>query len=269
MLGKLIKHEFKANFKLMLITHAFILLLSIAMGAAIFLRSASVDSGLNFTNGVLSIYVMLFFVAMAAISIFGTQVYVAIRFYKNLFTDEGYLMYTLPTTPTQLLHSKIITGALLIIFNLIVVGISAFFVYFSLFTQALGLGETLLELSTNLNTMDIISAFLFYALDFFAALLQIYGCICIGQLFHKNRLVAAIIAYLGTNFIKSITSFIINVTTNSMFTYSVATTTYNTSGDYTSSLNTATLPSVLLSLAFVIFFYGISHYIMNKKLNLM
>ncbi len=269
MLGKLIKHELKANYKLMLITHAFILLLSLILSIFVWLRSASVDSGLNFTNGIMSFYIVLLFVAMTAISVFGTQVYIAVRFYRNFFTDEGYLMFTLPTTPTQLLHSKIITGSILIFFNLIVVGLSAFIIYFSLITQTLGLGNTLMELLANVAPLDILIACVSYFFDFVAALLLIYGCICIGQLFHKNRLVAAIVTYLGVNFIRSIISLIISLTTNTAsFTYSINTTTIDSANTFSSNMDMLNIPSLVLSIISIGVFYLVSRYIMNKKLNL-
>ena len=40
------------------------------------------------------------------------SIYIAVRFYKNLYTDEGYLMHTLPVTPRQLLVSKLTVGSL-------------------------------------------------------------------------------------------------------------------------------------------------------------
>lgn len=268
MLGKLIKHELQANYKLMLITHAFILLLSLVLSASIWLSSASTDSGLSLTNGIMSFYVILLFVAMTAISVFGTQVYIAVRFYRNFFTDEGYLMFTLPTTPAQLLHSKIITGIILIFFNLIVVCISAIIVYFTLITQTLGLGNTVMELLTNVAPLDILVACVSYFFDFLAALLLIYGCICIGQLFHKNRLVAAIVTYLGVNFIRSIFSLIISLATNTTFTYSVNTTTIDSANTYSANMDMLNVPSLVISIISIVVFYGVSRYIMNKKLNL-
>lgn len=268
MLGKLIKHELKATSKLMIITHIFILLLSLVLGAASFLRSMSIDSGLSFTNGIMTFYIVLLFIAMSAISVFGTQVYIAVRFYRNLFTDEGYLMHTLPTTSTQLLHSKMISGAILLLFNLIVLGLSASIVYFPLITQTLGLGTDFLSAFQSVSAMDIISVCCSYALDYIVALFQIYACICLGQLFHKNRLVAAIIIYLGSNFIRSIISLILSLSNNAVFTYSVNTSTIDTANTYTSNLSGLNLPSTIISLLFIGVFYWISYYIMNKKVNL-
>lgn len=270
MLGKLLKYEFKASYKLMFIAHAFILLISLLIGGSLLFQSnrAGGFDNWSLTNyGILSIYIVLFYIALVAISVFGTQIYVAVRFYKNFFTDEGYLMFTLPTSPTQLLHSKIITGLAWSLFNVVIVVISAAIIYIPFITKVLVIGDTIQNILSTVEPAYVFTYIGVTILGLIATLLQVYGCICIGQLFHKNRLLAAIITYLGTNFCMQIVSVVTLLVTNtsSTFLYSVNT----TAGSFSSTSDLGSLiPSIVVSLLTIGIFYGTSHYIMNKKLNL-
>ena len=108
MLGKLIKHEFRATARLMLPLFLVVILLSCFMR----LTSSILESGSHhsfalrlvsglFTAGfVLSTIVALVFAVVLMVS----------RFYKNLMTDEGYLMFTLPVSIHQLIWSKLIVS---------------------------------------------------------------------------------------------------------------------------------------------------------------
>ena len=50
------------------------------------------------------------FIIMLAIAGIGTEILVYWRFYKNLYTDEGYLTFTLPVSRKQILRSKTINA---------------------------------------------------------------------------------------------------------------------------------------------------------------
>ena len=54
---------------------------------------------------------LLFFLIIMGVS-FGTFIVITVRFYKNLFSDEGYLTRTLPVTSGQHLLSKTIAGSI-------------------------------------------------------------------------------------------------------------------------------------------------------------
>ncbi len=56
--------------------------------------------------------ILFMFVSMIAIfgSLVVTQVLVFVRFYKNFFTDEGYLTFTLPVSRKKLLLAKTVNG---------------------------------------------------------------------------------------------------------------------------------------------------------------
>ncbi len=63
-----------------------------------------------------------------------------IRFYKNFFTDEGYLTFTLPVNIGSLLNAKLLSAVITEISTLLVLGLDVFLMI------ALGGGEGLFEL---------------------------------------------------------------------------------------------------------------------------
>lgn len=106
MLRKLLKYDFKAVIKLWLIGVIAILLLSVLGGFAI--KVDTFERELPPLVYTISVLVEIFtFIGYAAFSVL-TQVLIFIRFYKNFFTDEGYLTFTLPVSRSKLLNSKLI-----------------------------------------------------------------------------------------------------------------------------------------------------------------
>ena len=109
MLGKLIKHEFRATARLMLPLFLVVILLSAFTRLTTGLVSHTPDlpSVLRILNGLL---VAGFVLSLIVVSVFSVVLMVS-RFYRNLMTDEGYLMFTLPASIHQLLWSKLIVSA--------------------------------------------------------------------------------------------------------------------------------------------------------------
>lgn len=119
MLGKLLKHEFRATRRTMLA----ILLGSLAASAVGFglvilcLHPSLLPAVEGEVLGVLRTiaYVPLTLIIIASY-IFGfassmiVLIFILMRYYKNFFSDEGYLTFTLPVTPHELLWSKIISA---------------------------------------------------------------------------------------------------------------------------------------------------------------
>ena len=99
MLGKLIKYDLKAVSWLLIPLH--ILLIAASILARFIITSGAY---LRTPNAILIMevagYVILFVIVT-----YVTAFMIVYRFYKNLFSDEGYLTHTLPVTPGQHLLS--------------------------------------------------------------------------------------------------------------------------------------------------------------------
>ena len=145
----------------------------------------------------LIIYFIALFVTLAAPTVFSI-----VRFYKNFFTGEGYLTFTLPATKRQLLWVKISTAVCLSAASALACILSGCIVM---------AGEVLDEvwkaaiyLLQKLPT-DGVLHLSGWALEFLVLILlgavgshlYYYTCICIGQTFRKNRVLAAVGVHFG------------------------------------------------------------------------
>ena len=108
MLRKLLKHELRATSRWML---PMFLLVLLASALARFAGSALIDADNNVLNtiGVILLMIFVFSVMGVCVLAFVLMLY---RFWKNLLSDEGYLMMTLPVS----VHQHILSKLLLVVF---------------------------------------------------------------------------------------------------------------------------------------------------------
>ncbi|MFR1640611.1 MAG: hypothetical protein ACLSVD_16565 [Eggerthellaceae bacterium] len=134
MLEKLFKYDMKALSRVLVPLH--IAALALAAVACICgfvgfsMGEASMSSGSMSNAAELIAAAMLVALAFSVLGIFSatiaTIVVIIHRFYKNLFTDEGYLTLTLPVTANQIMLSKVLAGSLWLLIDALVVLASAF-----------------------------------------------------------------------------------------------------------------------------------------------
>lgn len=108
MLKKLLKYDFKAIFKFWWIGALTTFILSfVGAGCGSILETekelpgaVTVFSAIGMVLVVLGIFAFIIF----------SELLIYVRYYKHLFTDEGYLTFTLPAKRHQILSSKLISG---------------------------------------------------------------------------------------------------------------------------------------------------------------
>ena len=267
MLGKLFKYEWKSGSRLFLLIHGGVLLF--ALLSRLFL---TINGGLNQAmatseNSIISmIAAMIIFgivVFISCTAIF-TYVYIAYRFYKNIFTDQGYLTNTLPVTPSQIIVSKMLNALLWIIIDLVVLAFSLCIIFvdnlqfFSDFFHAMG---------------EVFS--LCIILSPFLMILHLYFSVALGNLIASHKVIGSIIAYFGSYTILQIISNMVVA-----FTYNNSSAITKLSADVSSFtpaenmayvinlLNPALLCTLGLCVTFLLLFWFTTRYIMTRKLNL-
>lgn len=107
---KMLKHDLKSVWKVWRIMAPIVLVTAVICGFAMRLIAADISwpEPLDIIVPMFSSLVSLTWpMLMSAFSIV-TLILIVIRYYKNFFTDEGYLTFTLPVSRTKLLNSKII-----------------------------------------------------------------------------------------------------------------------------------------------------------------
>ena len=133
MLGKLIKHDFRALSRTLFPLQIGILgggLVATILSALSIRLSEASWMGANGSNlmkmlllGASVTVAVLIGVAIMA-SMFVTLILICYHFYRSFLADEGYLTFTLPVSTSKLLWSKLLTGMFWVLINSVVVCIA-------------------------------------------------------------------------------------------------------------------------------------------------
>ena len=281
MLKKLFKYDFKSVLKIWWIIA--VVTLSVALIGAFSLRI------LNENNGV-SLFIdifggLLFGVSVITVSASGvaTCYLAAFRFYKNFYTDEGYLTFTLPVKRSTLLASKTLNTFLWTFLGLIVTLISVSFyviispvptepgsffnpVAFKFIEAAL---SDLYKIIGGWLVLYIIEGVILALIIAFFSVTLVHFCITIGAIIAKKyKLIAGIaIFYLVSNAISLVAQFLNFVGVLSVaegFAYLIG-------DDKTAACSVIALLLLILCAAFGVIsfiFYNLTESKLERKLNL-
>lgn len=200
MFGKLLKQEFRATGRFMWILYAAMLVFSLGSHFSIlYLDTEESSAVLN----ILAIVVTVLWVLSLIFGIAMTVILMVNRFHKNLLTDEGYLMFTLPTGVHSLIFSKLIVAVVwaLITILVMVLGV-ALAVLDSRMLQEIGevfgimfrymdaeLGLNLVAMATELILLGVLALA--------SAMLQFYAAMAIGYGFNGHKLLLSVVFYFG------------------------------------------------------------------------
>lgn len=210
--------------------------------------------------------------AVAVISL--TYVFSVVRFYKNLYSCEGYLSFTLPVTPANHLTVKLITACIFQIGSILCVLLSSLFfanaeikkVLFSGLRELIAISYAETGYHLVLYIIEIVIA---------ALVMLIIGylipamCITIGQTFKKNRIIGAIIVYFIYYIIKQVIGTLILMGC-AFFSYILDTQAISL---YMAShpipmIHVGLLTGIVIEGLFAVLYFFITHSVMKKKLNL-
>ena len=122
MLKKLLKYDMIAIKRVWLLQAIIVLALSVPCGIALRFIDAEHSDSMMIYEGLVTMFFVTSII-LVALSYFLTKGMVYLHFYKNFFTDEGYLTFTLPVSRKTLLFSKmtsamIWSGAQLLVYVL-------------------------------------------------------------------------------------------------------------------------------------------------------
>jgi hypothetical protein len=270
MLSKLIKYDMKALNHFLIFIHLFLLIISIA-------GRVFITGHIDFNSGEIStilfvLAIMLYFILLIGAA-FGTEIIIAVRFYKNIYSDEGYLTNTLPVTRGQILLSKIITGSIWCIIDILTVYaciiILAATPYVIEQVKVHG-SEFLLEFGC--TEPGSIQKMIFYFLLItliggISSVIMLYSSIVIGQLFGNHRVLSSVITYFVLSTLISILSLLFMAVSGNLTAPMKAAMDGATFVPYQYYMNTFSL-TLILNIITSIVMYGISYWLMRKKLNL-
>ena len=223
--------------------------------------------------------ILAYIFTLAAVSICIT-ICTAVRFYRNFFTDEGYLMFTLPVKPSELLLSKILVAACWRLISTVCICLSIFGIAFIAVAYIADTGivqffQEFFDLFTELISMEWMQEYFIIPLPLILIWLLLMGicgllfdilfihtCICVGQLFHKHKIGGAIISYFVLRFVVRIFRQLITLPISDVYLY------YDTKSISSGTWILFMSVSLLATAGMCFAMYFICHYIITRKLNL-
>lgn len=113
MLGKLMKYEWKATWKFILIANLMITVMTIMANVTVKLDFFSYEQP-NVIQFIAIMVMMTYILSMFAM-IIGVAIFLVYRFYTSTYSDQGYLLHTLPVDKHHIIIAKVLVSALWII----------------------------------------------------------------------------------------------------------------------------------------------------------
>ncbi len=196
MVGKLMKHEFIALFRTLAFFAGAILLLAILTRITFAIAAES------------PLFVLLYILFLfCAIILSAVPVVVsAERFYKSMFTGEGYLTFSLPVTAAQLIWAKLLS-ALIVSAACAVVSLVSFLIATPLLEFGImGLLQDAFPALYELLIADPLVTFefiLYGILTIPSGFFYFYLILSIGQLFTNKRKLVTVLLFFGVSFVLS------------------------------------------------------------------
>ncbi|MEE0775749.1 MAG: hypothetical protein U0M15_01655 [Bacillota bacterium] len=256
MLGKLLKYEFKATGRMLLPLYGAMILAGL-VSSFVINRDAFGATQVIFT---------MVYVGICVAALVITLLLVIQRFNKNLLSDEGYLMFTLPVSTDSLIFSKLIVAVCWGIIGTIA-GILSGIALFATIIPWGDIPEMIRFIVTHMDAVDwkdwlmLVEVLVSCILDYALFVMVVYTSLSVGQLpfAGKHRKAASLGAFFLIYIIYTI---LISVTGGSLSTADPDTWIFSLS--VVAQMGLAILVEVVLIA--VMFF--ITRFILNRHLNL-
>lgn len=215
MLGKLFRNEFKCTWKAVLTVYAVVAAATILgclfLGVDVF-RTGKVGQFMATT------FILSYVLAIAALFLV-TFIFLGVRFYKTMYSDQGYLTHTIPVSPLTNLNVKLVTSLVWMLISGLIFLVSVAALAFA------GDSDCAIEIVRSI-TLDGLNQlcngifgygffasmgilFLFVIFGCLNALGMIYAALSLGQLFNQHKIGASIGCGIGIYFIQQIISSIL------------------------------------------------------------
>ncbi len=192
MLGKLMKYEWKATWKFILIANLMITVMTIMANVTVKLDFFSYEQP-NVIQFIAIMVMMTYILSMFAM-IIGVAIFLVYRFYTSTYSDQGYLLHTLPVDKHHIIIAKVLVSALWII-------LCEFIMYLSVIILVAANGEVFETLKDGMDSIisitisetatvrgfAVVMSLVAFLFSLFAKLLKVTACISLGQLSACSR----------------------------------------------------------------------------------
>ena len=210
MLGKLLKHDFIATWKVPVALDAVLIALGI-LTALVIQTFPHVEDSFGMSLFMFS-FIGVFYIGIIAANVV-TLIYLVIRYYRNLYTAEGYLTFTLPVKTDMIVHSKVITGSVWLF-------LSYLCTFISILIAAIGFmvvtDVPLSEIGSALKEIYDVLGFagsgfipvivITILITPIAGILCLYFSVSVGQLWQSHKILGSVLCIIGLYIINQILS---------------------------------------------------------------
>ena len=213
MLGKLLKHEFRATGRLMLPALGAVLVLAVLANLSI--RFIQVTDSV-FLSILFGLVITAFVIGMIAMCVM-TLVLMVLRFYRNLLRDEGYLMHTLPVTEHQLVWSKLIVSLVWSLVTFLVIGLIILLTVllqtgtslgelFAQFPSWAEIRQAMAEVGLRGGDLWLLGGEVLLALllGTLSSYMHFFAAMALGHMFSKDKVLLSILFFVGLSIVLSI-----------------------------------------------------------------
>jgi len=268
MVKKLFKHE--CLYYLRVLSPVYIILLAVAVlgrGVHFFENDSTIYGIIN--GSTIFVFVVALLAAFAASLVMGV-----LRYYRNMFTAEGYLTLTLPATPTQHLLVKVLAASLFQLITIVVMVLSAAVIMAGdVFTEVVKAGVYLVDwLAANMEValwpyvLELVVLLLVAILSTF---LLYYACASLGQQAKKNRVRGAVVVYfiyyLITQAVSTVITVVFSVIQDTPFIENLL----NWVEEHVyETVHIALCGAIVLSLVLSVVYFLVSRWVLRRRLNL-
>ncbi len=211
MVRKLLKHELSAMGRVIVLVQGILLV------AATFMRVLLCFETDHVVYEIVSFFAWLVYGTAVLGCLLVPLVMGIIRYYRNLFTAEGYLSFTLPVTPAQHIVVKTVAALVWEIASFVTVLVSLCIVMLGeVFREVMLAAGYLLRQMPSEMVYHLVGwiaeAVVLFALVFVGEVLLYNACISVGQLARKNRILLAFGVYFGYYVVIQIVETVLMVT---------------------------------------------------------
>lgn len=273
MLGKLIKYEFKATSRFMVLMYGLFLALSaiISVGVANNLDEvfSEISDKLNFGGLIIGVFVALIvimFVIMNVVVISGMFFYSVKRFKDNLLGDEGYLMHTLPVKTRDNILSKCIVSVIWTFASILTVAVGYTILVFGISeTDIFGITAQIfsqIDLGFNYTTqllLIFLEIFVCVTVIIINIYLHIYASMAVGFSQNEHKVAKSIGVYILITVAANIFESAIAPLMNIYYTYQTSD---------LANFHFTILYGIIISCITGTAYYFITKYYLSKRLNL-
>ena len=213
MLGKLLKHEFRATGRTMLPLYGAVVALAVLANFSIRMLTGNVGPLLTIFFGLI---VAAFGICIIAAGIM-TLVLMVKRFYTNYLRDEGYLMHTLPVSVHGLVWSKMLVSVVWFAATFAVIGLvllltaliqtdTSLAQFFAGFPSWADITRAIREIGIPAGDLWLIGleVLLAVVVSGLCTCLHFYAAMSLGHMFAKDKILLSIVFFVGISFVLSL-----------------------------------------------------------------